>query len=160
MDEDEHELELPTSPWTYENGSVNPSLEPSNAYRRRAAKANRRTRQVEGISDVPPYHPDYGKATATSYNRYPEESDESDSDEYRYYEGRRRVRRGSEGYEVQMSPVDREAILRRYMWTRGEEVGRYKTYKPETPSESSSSSLQQQSEDDLPVGAEASTMQS
>ncbi|KAL5519461.1 PFA4 [Sanghuangporus vaninii] len=162
-DDDDYELDLPASPWTYENGSVNPSLEPSNAFRRRAAKANRRARQAEGVSNVPPYHPDYGKTSATSYGRYPKEEDEeSDSDECRYYEGRRRVRRGSEGYEVQMSPTDRETILRRYMWTRGEEVGRYKTYKPETPSASSSSSPgpQEQYDDDLPLGAEANVMQS
>ena len=56
-----------------------------------------------------------------------------------YNPRRRRVRRGSEGYEIAMSPADREEILRRYILTRGDEAGHYKTYEPEPEPDSPSS---------------------
>ena len=61
------------------------------------------------------------------------ESDDYDSDE-RYYRDNQphtRLRRGSEGVEVAMSPADREDILRRYILTRGEEAGSYRKHVPE-----------------------------
>ncbi|EJC98734.1 uncharacterized protein FOMMEDRAFT_161567, partial [Fomitiporia mediterranea MF3/22] len=160
-EDDGHALELPDSPWTYENGSVNPSLEPSNAFRRRATQASRQSHRPEegNVSKVPPYHPDYGKSPPSALNnRYSssEGSEESDSDEYRYYGGKRRVRRGSEGLEVRMGAADREAILRRYMFTRGPEIGKYRVYKPEPHSPSLSPSPPiEQVPDELPLGAEA-----
>jgi len=116
----DHNFVLPSTPWTYENGSVNPNLEPSNT-RLRVTSASRR-RQPTAASSVPPYHPDYHSGG--------ELSSSSDSDaEYRPI-----VRRGSEGYEVR--PIDREAVLRLYM-EGDERQKRYQTYVPEPDSEDS-----------------------
>lgn len=128
-DDEEYEMTLPASPWTYENGDLNPDLTPSNA---RGLSSMRRRGPV---ANVPPYHPDYvASTTAGDYNS----SSVTDSDEERYSGGGpgHHIRRGSEGYEVQ--PVDREEILRRYIMTRGEEAGRYKRYVPEPDSASDS----------------------
>ncbi|KAI0033963.1 zf-DHHC-domain-containing protein [Vararia minispora EC-137] len=113
-----HDFRLSESPWTYNNGSVNPSLEPSNSARRRRPQA----------AAVPPYHPDYQEA-------YDSTSEDNDGDAtMNRWMGR--ARRGSEGYEVQA--IDREEILRQYVASRGADVGRYKRYVPQPPSESSS----------------------
>lgn len=148
-EDDNVSVNLPDTPWTYENGSLNPSLVPSNAFRRRAAGPDKRKKGkgkssrncVSGpVSSVPPYHPDFG--TNVSYLNGDEyssassseaESDDYDSDE-RYYRDNQphtRLRRGSEGVEVAMSPADREDILRRYILTRGEEAGSYRKHVPE-----------------------------
>ncbi|KAF7303195.1 Palmitoyltransferase PFA4 [Mycena kentingensis (nom. inval.)] len=121
---------LPDSPWTYENGSVNPDLRPSNsATRRRKA----------GVSALPPYHPDYGVAA------------ESESeDEYEEDQSRVRVRRGSEGYEVR--PGNREDMLARYLNEMGERQYRY--YVPEPQSESSD-----EEDDRVPLGQRVSIQQ-
>ena len=116
-----HVFTLPESPWTYENGSYNPSLEPSNAARRRRRHAN-----------VPPYHPDYEEQAGVDSASEPEDALD------RWAERQPRVRRGSEGYEVRA--IDREEVLRKYIESRGEDVGRYKRYVPEPPSELGSSS--------------------
>ena len=123
-------MTLPDSPWTYENGSLNPDLEPSNA---RIRTASRRRKNAPDASSVPPWHPEYQET------RSDHDSLASSDGEAEYsFEGRLggMVRRGSEGYEV--LPVDREEILRRYIESRGEEDGRYRRYVPEPPSESES----------------------
>lgn len=106
-------FQLPDSPWTFENGSVNPSLQPSNAFRRRAV----------------------------AMNAAGDDEDEDEVYEYRedYIPRRRHIRRGSEGYEIAMSPADKEEILRRYIITRGAEAGHYKRYEPEPSAPSSRS---------------------
>jgi len=104
-DDDGHEFNLPDSPWTYGEENLNPSL---------------RTNKPRGISSHPPYHPDY----------VPPESDDEPEETSNPPLTKRRVRRGSEGYEVE--PVDREEILRRYIASRGEEVGRYRPYTPDS----------------------------
>ncbi|KAI0756348.1 zf-DHHC-domain-containing protein [Daedaleopsis nitida] len=128
-DEDpNHRFELPASPWTYENGSYNPDLQPTTTRRRKAAGTT-----ADGpYAAVPPYHPDYGRET---YPVYSEEEDDDDNDDNVYNHGRPRefVRSGSEGYEVR--PIDREAMLRRYVEDRTTEPGRYQLYVPDPPSE-------------------------
>ncbi|KAG6817934.1 hypothetical protein H0H87_012402 [Tephrocybe sp. NHM501043] len=125
----EENFVLPSSPWTYENGDVNPNLEASNSHRRTRKKISR---QGTGVSPLPPYHPDYQEGTAGAIDL----TDESSDDEY---DGRRPfVRAGSEGYEVR--PVDREEILRRYLAETGMEPGRYKYYIPTPDIDSESDS--------------------
>ncbi|KAI0354615.1 zf-DHHC-domain-containing protein [Trametes cingulata] len=123
-----YKFQLPASPWTYENGSLNPELQPSNTTRRRKPPA------AQGpYSSVPPYHPDYN--ADESQRHYPPSDSEDDDDENDDAVGRPRefVRRGSEGYEVR--PIDREALLRRYVEDRTAEPGRYHLYVPDPPSE-------------------------
>lgn len=133
-EDDGPSLVLPDSPWTYANGSVNPNLQPSNAYRRASkqkGKGKTKTgRTGRGVANVPPYHPDYVDPSIAA------DSEVSSGDEdYVVPASGHKVRRGSEGYEVK--PVDREAILQRYIMSRGDEVGHYKRYKPEPASEES-----------------------
>ena len=138
-DDPNHKLELPASPWTYENGSINPDLRPtstSTATARRRPSARARTKAAEGpYASVPPYHPDYHRQE--SHETYPvDSSSEDDDDDYEdEHPGRRRefVRRGSEGYEVR--PIDREELLRQYIEDRTTEPGRYQLYVPDPPSE-------------------------
>ncbi|KAF8585119.1 hypothetical protein K439DRAFT_1082397 [Ramaria rubella] len=135
-----HDFNKDTSPWTYGKG-VNPNLHPSNTYRR--------TQKNFGRSDVPPYHPAYrpstGKEDSDDEQRAYSTSRHSSSDEYGHPfedgEGDSenpwdipRVRRGSEGFEVREQ--SREEILRRYIESRGEEVGHYRRYVPESASAS------------------------
>ena len=153
-DETDHQqgtgFELPSSPWTYENDSLNPELQPSNARHRATqqqlrARNNAKAKKAKKgmIANVPPYHPDYIEPSPPSKSAFgfaefgneDEHGSGSDSDA-QYYPGHR-VRRGSEGYEIKQ--VDREEILRRYIASRGEEVGRYQRYAPEPASESESS---------------------
>ncbi|KAG5637653.1 hypothetical protein H0H81_003730 [Sphagnurus paluster] len=122
----EHELVLPSSPWTYENGSVNPDLEPSNSSRRR----NVAKRQTKGVSLLPPYHPDYQEGEQVVLEQ---SEDDSCSDDY---SGHPRIRSGSEGYEVR--PVDREELLHRYLREVGEEPARYHRYIPTPESDNES----------------------
>ncbi|KAH8110616.1 zf-DHHC-domain-containing protein [Phellopilus nigrolimitatus] len=175
-DGDERALDLPASPWTYENGSVNPTLEPSNAYRRASkgtTKSRPKQRQTASrttgfVASVPPYHPDYaggsdgefvGAGHVSSSASASEE--DYDSDECRYNEnnngGGSRVRLGSEGYEVQ--PVDREEVLRRYILSRGAEAGHFRRYVPESGSGSHSGEESEDGQgragvDLLPIGVE------
>ncbi|THH06676.1 hypothetical protein EW145_g3922 [Phellinidium pouzarii] len=146
-DDEDNPLSLPKSPWTYANGSVNPALEPSNAYRRASkVQTKRKTRAGKRpavgyttgfVANVPPYHPNYtGPTDGTHENGLESEGgyasssvSDADSDEYRYSQGGVRIRRGSEGLEVR--PVDREEILNRYILTRGAEAGHYRRYVPE-----------------------------
>ncbi|KAJ6609380.1 DHHC palmitoyltransferase-domain-containing protein [Mycena sp. CBHHK59/15] len=121
------EFVLPDSPWTYENGSVNPALQPSNS-----AVPRRRSRNTNGASALPPYHPDY-QAGADIPNDH--NSTDEEGDYHRYTDGgKTRVRRGSEGYEIR--PVGREDMLARYL--------RYHRYIPQEGSDSDS--------EDIPLG--------
>ena len=65
---------------------------------------------------------------SSSFDKYDYPLD-SDDDEIMPWGGPK-VRRGSEGYEVREE--SREEILRRYIESRGEDVGRYQRYVPET----------------------------
>lgn len=115
--DDDTPVQLPEGgPWTYANGGPNPGLRAS----------SQRLRQRHQHSGYPPYHPMYGQDP-------PEDEDARSSVSSDDFPGR--VRRGSEGYEVR--PVNRDAILRRYVASRGEDVvGRYNVYEPEPHSES------------------------
>ena len=126
-------LNLPDSPWTYANGSVNPNLQPSNAQLRQST-ARRRRRQELDVSPVPPYHPDYQPGNAVSVDEYDSSSSMDESF---------RVRRGSEGYEVR--PVDREEMLQQYLKDLGEEPDKYVRYIPEPDVDSDS-------DDETPMG--------
>ncbi|KAJ7651630.1 zf-DHHC-domain-containing protein [Mycena polygramma] len=127
------EFVLPDSPWTYENGSINPELQPSNS----SAMPRRRKKQPAGASTLPPYHPDYQAGVGA------DDDSTDDDDEYRYADNSKtRVRRGSEGYEVR--PAAREDMLARYLLEIGETPQRYHRYIPEPDSESE--------DDDVPLG--------
>jgi len=134
-----HEMQeiLSSSPWTYEDESLNPSLKPSNRNGRNARR--RRKLAAAGISPLPPYHPDYQEGGNTLYGGEAVSSDEySSSSEPQITDPR--IRHGSEGFEVRQD--DREEMLKRYMEELGEEPGRYLRYIPEPESES---------DDDLPL---------
>ncbi|KAF9469816.1 DHHC palmitoyltransferase-domain-containing protein [Collybia nuda] len=121
----EQEFVLPSSPWTYENGSVNPTLEPFNAHLRDRDSSTKRRKSNSGRSMLPPYHPDYQEVSDVADDYSSEDS----------YNGKRNfVRRGSEGYEVR--PVEREDMLQHYLRELGEEPGRYHRYIPYPESES------------------------
>jgi hypothetical protein len=135
-----HDFSKDSSPWTYGNGILNPTLEASNAYRR--------SQNSHGRSNVPPYHPAYRppaepgarddsddeQQTSSTPSRRSFSSDEFDhpvdeeEDEMDPWV-RPLVRRGSEGFEVR--EPNREEILRNYIESRGEEAGRYRRYVPE-----------------------------
>jgi hypothetical protein len=128
------EFVLPESPWTYENGSVNPDLQPSNS-----SVPRRRKPQSNGASALPPYHPDYRPEVAMEYDSTDED------DEYRYTsDSKTQIRRGSEGYEVR--PAAREDMLARYLLEMGETPQRYHRYIPQPDSESESE------DEDVPLG--------
>ncbi|KAH9932044.1 zf-DHHC-domain-containing protein [Epithele typhae] len=120
-DEDpHHQFELPDSPWTYENNSVNPLLQPTQTRRRKNARNGEH-------SAVPPYHPDYYHQDTPA--PYAADSDgEDDEDERTPIPWARSGR-----YEVK--PIDREAMLRHYVEDRTTEPGRYNVYVPDPPSE-------------------------
>lgn len=157
-------FELPSSPWTYDTGSLNPDLEPSNA-RRRATEQQLRSRHKPkrngvnqgAIANVPPYHPDYVEPSHSSksgstfgfveFGNDDDYGSGSDSD-VQHYSGHR-VRQGSEGYEIK--PINREEILRRYIASRGEEAGRYQRYVPEPASDSESSEDKEELDPDADV---------
>lgn len=145
-DEDpHHKFELPASPWTYENGSVNPDLQPTRTRRRKNAAA-----PATDYSAVPPYHPDYhnqdGPSTYPVDSEPEEDEDEEGGDVYgRAGRPREFIRRGSEGYEVR--PIDREDLLRRYVEERTAAPGRYHLYAPDPPSEPESSA----EDDEVPL---------
>ncbi|KAK7058431.1 Palmitoyltransferase [Paramarasmius palmivorus] len=120
---------LPDSPWTYENGSFNPDLTPSNAQRQHESLTRRRHKPAPVASEYPPYHPDYDPGAVY------EEAYDTSSDEDEVI-GAPRVRRGSEGYEVR--PAGREDMLHRYLEQLGETPGRYHRYIPMPDEESES----------------------
>ncbi|KAF8215862.1 hypothetical protein K438DRAFT_613583 [Mycena galopus ATCC 62051] len=135
-DDPDKEFVLPDTPWTYENGSINPDLKPSNS----TSGTRRRRTPPDGASALPPYHPDYQPPRAI------DDGDSSDEeDDYRYGNpGKTKVRRGSEGYEVR--PGGREDMLARYLLEIGETPQRYHRYIPQPDSEPESES------DDVPLG--------
>ena len=130
---------LPESPWTYENGTFNPDLQPSNV-RLRNGNARRRQRG-DGASELPPYHPDYDPDAVV-------DDDVSDISFGSSVEGegyalphRTQVRRGSEGYEIR--PAGREDMLRRYLEDLGETPGRYHRYIPMPDSDEEGDGVEQ-----------------
>ncbi|KAG6814148.1 hypothetical protein H0H92_002143 [Tricholoma furcatifolium] len=127
-DSPEQDFVLPPTPWTYENGGVNPNLEATNSQRRLIKRSNPSYRRATGVSALPPYHPDYQEPTDNDLIEDSESTDEECNRQGPL------VRSGSEGYEVR--PVDREELLRRYLLEIGQEPGRYKYYIP-TPDEDS-----------------------
>ncbi|KIY73495.1 zf-DHHC-domain-containing protein [Cylindrobasidium torrendii FP15055 ss-10] len=115
------------SPWTYGNETLNPSLRPSSARNR-----GRRGASNQGnYSNLPPYHPDYGK---TQYGDDEPASDSSYDEEGHPMLTRNHVRRGSEGFEIR--PANRETMLHSYLEQLGETPGKYHRYIPEPDSES------------------------
>ncbi len=149
-DDPDHKFELPASPWTYENGTLNPGLHPTTTTTRRRTAA--RTKAAEGpYASVPPYHPDYHRQD--SHETYPvdsqSEDDAADGDKYAH-QGRPRefIRRGSEGYEVRQ--INREELLQRYVEDRTTQPGRYQLYVPEASSEPESGS--EASDEQIPLG--------
>jgi len=87
---------------------------------------------------VPPYHPDYDRGE--KYQSANNDSSLSSSDVEEdvplgvIQNGESmRVRRGSEGYEVQ--PVSREQMLRQYLESVGEDYDKYIRYIPEVETE-------------------------
>lgn len=125
----DHKFDLPNSPWTYDNGSVNPNLQPSNAQLRQSAVRQRRRKEL-GASTVPPYHPDYQPGDVASMEGYDSSSSSSSVDRHP------RVRSGSEGYEVRT--IDREEMLQQYLKDLEEEPDKYVRYIPEPDSDSGS----------------------
>jgi len=140
--DDEHVLTLPSSPWTYSGGALNPGLYPTSAGKR---KSKPRAKVTKGlISSLPPYHPDYepplegdedGVGDAFVNSSASDASYSSDGYAEPVIPGAGRVRRGSEGYEL--PPINREEMLRRYIEGQLGEAGRYNVYVPEPESESS-----------------------
>jgi palmitoyltransferase ZDHHC6 len=131
-----HTFSLPSDPWTYENGSLNPDLQPSNSSRLRERSST--SRRAGATSSVPPYHPDFDEQSADE-GQFPDSESQDD-----YWNGptpSRLVRRGSEGYEVR--PINREDMLRMYVEEQTHMQGRYNTYVPETSSGSDSASEDQ-----------------
>jgi len=136
-----HSSIINQSPWTYENNSLNPNLQPSNSQTR---KRNGSQIYIPGASSLPPYHPDYRQEDQGVYKPGNDEGDESSDEQESSSRGRFHIRRGSEGYEVR--PEGREEMLRRYLTELGEEPGRYIRYIPQPDSEECVS------EDDIPLG--------
>jgi palmitoyltransferase len=140
-DDPDKEFVLPASPWTYENGTLNPELQPSNSVSHRRNK----NKNTNGASALPPYHPDYQPPTA----------DESSDDEVRYRDdGKPRVRRGSEGYEVR--PAGRENMLARYLQEIGETPQKYHRYIPQVSSDSEEVE-EDEEDDDVPLAQQLHT---
>ncbi|KAI0348281.1 zf-DHHC-domain-containing protein [Trametopsis cervina] len=149
VEHSDHKFELPKTPWTYENGELNPDLRPSSSALRKLSEsttARRKGRPKEPISAVPPYHPDYkppgddggfsdspGTAHSSSEEEE-EEEDDDDDDDVPLGHSRAFVRRGSEGYEVRT--IDREDMLRHHVVSQMGEPGRYNVYVPDPSSES------------------------
>ncbi|KAF9245829.1 zf-DHHC-domain-containing protein [Melanogaster broomeanus] len=123
--ENQPPFRLPDSPWTYENGDVNPTLRPTNT---RLRPINRPPTDQAYTSALPPYHPDF-QSDAYPTRSYSPDSDASYEDDHPGV----RVRRGSEGYEV--GPINREEILREYIQGEVQRVGRYHVYEPDTISD-------------------------
>jgi len=124
-----------SSPWTYGHDALNPALEPTSSSRRRFISKSRDSRIPH--DKVPPYHPDHDRGEKYQPENHADDSSLSSSDVEDdvplgvIQNGESgRVRRGSEGYEVQ--PVSREQMLRQYLESVGED---YDKYIPEVESE-------------------------
>ncbi|KAH8835526.1 zf-DHHC-domain-containing protein [Flagelloscypha sp. PMI_526] len=132
-----YEFKLPDSPWTYENEGVNPELRP----RRRRKPLKNDDEHME----LPPYHVDFDRND--SDESYEKDVESSGDDEYYEDRPKRKVRRGSEGFEIR--PIAREEMLKRYLEEQEGDGGGgriYNRYVPEPESESNS-------EDDRPLTA-------
>ncbi|KAG1754926.1 DHHC palmitoyltransferase-domain-containing protein [Suillus paluster] len=116
---------LPDSPWTYENGDVNPNLLPSSG-KLRAVNGNR---HKDPVSALPPYHPDYQDPGVDAYPERPYSPDSDAGYSEDGYSGAVKTRRGSEGYEAR--PVNREQMFQEYVQSQINEAGRYQVYEPE-----------------------------
>ncbi|KAH7916458.1 zf-DHHC-domain-containing protein [Hygrophoropsis aurantiaca] len=141
---DQQEFKLPSSPWTYENGSFNPTLRPNGT--------RLRSNRSQSTSSYPPYHPDYDDIDAVDA-RTPSPDSGTDYEE----DGKDavRVRRGSEGYEIR--PVDRQEMLRQLMGDQADQVDKYQYYVPEPPSDDEDEEEELADDDDLPLGATRTT---
>jgi len=111
---------------------VNPNLRAYNSNLRAASSSKRR--RVPGTSNLPPYHPDYEGGGEDALSNSEVSSDDEPP--------RPLIRRGSEGYEV--TTVDRNVMLERYLKDLGEEPGRYLKYIPEPDVDS-------EDEDNIPL---------
>ncbi|KIK94149.1 hypothetical protein PAXRUDRAFT_828289 [Paxillus rubicundulus Ve08.2h10] len=145
--EDQKPFKLPDSPWTYENGSTNPTLRPSNSG---LEPTNCQPSAQAYTSALPPYHPDF-QHDAHPFRSCSPESDTSYEEEYRSV----RVRRGSEGYEVR--PINRGDMLREHIRSEMERVGRYHVYEPPTTLDLEMDyglgcETDEVSDDDIPLG--------
>ncbi|KAI0094442.1 zf-DHHC-domain-containing protein [Irpex rosettiformis] len=153
-----HTFKLPDSPWTYENGDFNPSLQPSSSARRLSSSTATRRKSAkskEPVANVPPYHPDYrAPGEDDDYVFNGSSAGDDDDEDTPIAQSRRLVRRGSEGYEVHA--INREEMLRQHVIDHMEEPGRYNVYVPDTPSESDQEQgleLELPPEEDVPLTA-------
>ena len=127
-----------SSPWTYGHDALNPALEPTSSSRRRFISKSHDSRIPH--DKVPPYHPDYDRGEKYQPESHADDSSLSSSDVEDdvplgvIQNGEsRRVRRGSEGYEMQA--VSREQMLRQYLESVGKDYDKYIRYIPEVESE-------------------------
>jgi len=143
-----------SSPWTYENESLNPTLAPSNS-QIRASNTRRRRTTKNAIFAAPslPHHPDYQEQDESE--QYSGTSEGSVDEQYLQKSGQLRVRRGSEGYEVR--PAAREEMLRQYLENLGEKPGRYLRYIPQVEDEDESNleDLEDEDDDNVPLASHA-----
>ncbi len=124
-----------SSPWTYGYNALNPALEPTTSSRRRFISKSRDS--CTPHDKVPPYHPDYSRGEKyqpgdNDDNSSLSSSDMEDDVPLGTIQGGR-IRRGSEGYEIQA--VSREQMLRQYLESVGEDYDKYIRYIPEVESE-------------------------
>ncbi|KAF9567799.1 palmitoyltransferase PFA4 [Agrocybe pediades] len=134
---DDGTVEDPTSsasPWTYENGSVNPALQPSSSGLR--SRKRKMRPKIPGTSSLPPYHPDYreDEQAQAAYESYSDSEESISSDDAPQKLTSNRVRRGSEGYEIRQE--SRDEMLRRYLREVGEDPDRYLRYIPQPDEDS------------------------
>jgi len=132
------------SPFTYGNG-FNPSLQPSNGQLR--SRLHPTTEEEDRMTSSTPSRESF------SSNEYLLNDDRNhEVDELGVPNGNVRVRRGSEGWEVRPTNMDREEIVQRYLASRGleedsprpiidptQKPGRYRLYVPEAHDESDES---------------------
>ncbi|KAF9015709.1 palmitoyltransferase PFA4 [Cyathus striatus] len=131
----DHAAVLASSPWTYENGGLNPDLQATNTrYRQSSSRTQTYTTSSVGVSSLPPYHPDYVENEAMHVGDASDNDTISISSDADLFEHADRVRSGSEGYEVRLE--EREEMLKQYLQDLGEEPGRYMRYIPEPDTES------------------------
>ncbi|KIM47503.1 hypothetical protein M413DRAFT_62143 [Hebeloma cylindrosporum] len=137
-----------SSPWTYENEFLNPTLTPSNSQIRASGTRRRRTTKgaIHADSSSFPSHPDYQEQYESE--EHSGTSEASVDEHYPQRPGQLRVRRRSEGYEVR--PAGREEMLQRYLENLGEEPGRYLRYIPQVEDESD---LEDEDDDNVPLAS-------
>ncbi|KAF9486462.1 palmitoyltransferase PFA4 [Pholiota conissans] len=136
---DESHIPSATSPWTFEDGSLNPALQPSNTALR-SANMRYRHQPILGSSLLPPYHPDYKEDD--QLDEIPQYSDDDSYDDQKMELGAH-IRQGLEGYEVRTET--REEMLQKYLQSLGEQPDRYLQYIPQDDQDSDSN------EDNIPL---------